>query len=474
MLGNEYMVCDVVPVPWLFRASVSSCIFYLVFCGKIAGMSELWALIDANNFFVSCERVFRPDLQAKPVIVLSCNDGCVVSRSVEAKELGIPMGVPRFQIERDIKEHGIEVFSSNFRLYGDISGRMMRVIARAVGRERQEIYSIDECFVRLPVDGRDWQEWAVGLREQIGHGVGVPVTVGVAKSKTLAKLAVEIAKKDFLGREVMDWSAPSAEKPYLENISVTQVWGLGQASSQKLQAAGVRTVAALVAWPEERVQQVLHLPGVRTWWELQGISCIEQTNALVSHRQILRSRSFGEAVRTKAELAHALGTYLREATECLRKNSWRAAFVSVFIQTSRFVAAEQKYMGWASVSLDESSSFLPDLAAAMRKALEKCFRPGYDYKRAGVILSGLENEGERQPRLLGGQAGPKIDEDKKQAVMKAVDQLNHAYRSYKVNVGMVSESKQAAGGVVQRKWQSRATRRSPEYTTKFGQLRRVK
>jgi len=434
-------------------------------------MSSVWVLIDANNFFVSCERVFRPDLREQPVLVLSCNDGCVVSRSAEVKALGIPMGVPRFKIEKEIKQYGIEVFSSNFRLYGDISGRMMRLIAAEAGRAHQKIYSIDECFLEIDDDGRDWMAWALALRGKIGQSIGIPVTLGVARSKTLAKLAAEIAKNDFLGRGVMDWSDQSSANPYFPNICVKDVWGLGRASAQKLHLAGVSSVADLVQMDEKVVKQMLNLPGLRTWWELHGVACIEQTQAMVSLRQILRSRSFGEGVREKSELAHALGTYLREATECLRRNKWRAAFVSVFIQTSRFAEPGKLYMGSDTVSLEESSSFLPDLAAAMKRALDHCYRKGYEYKRAGVILSGLEKESERQPRLWREEVN--ADERKKQAVMKAVDALNHHYGSYKVNVGLVSESARAAGNKVTAKWQSRATRRSPEYTTRWEEIRRV-
>ena len=206
---------------------------------------ELWALIDANNFFVSCERVFRPDLRNQPVIVLSCNDGCTVSRSREAKDLGIPMGAPRFQIADKINKYKIHFFSSNFRLYGDLSTRMMKLIGEYIETGEQEIYSVDECFVRLThLPTHDWTLWAQKLCTKIAQNLGIPVTVGVAPSKTLAKLAVGIAKNDFFGNGSLVW-LPSDNRwhtQYLHSCPITNVWGLGRASIRQLLSLKIDTV----------------------------------------------------------------------------------------------------------------------------------------------------------------------------------------------------------------------------------------
>ncbi len=444
-------------------------------CDTITGMSNLWALIDANNFFVSCERVFRPDLSEKPVLVLSCNDGCVVSRSAEVKALGIPMGAPRFQIEAEIKRNGIECFSSNFRLYADLSSRMMRLIGEVVGSENQEIYSIDECFVRLPLDREcDWQAWGERLRGQILQSLGIPVTVGVATSKTLAKLATEIAKKDVFGKGAMAWMPGNIEwqERYLRPAPIMTVWGLGQATVHKLLAKRVATVGDFLAWESKRVRQYLGLNGEKTWRELQGESCIELKEAKPAHRQIGRSRSFGEAVYTREELAYAVSEYLSAAAGALRRHGWRASMVTVRIRSGRYVPREQFYAAAWSVGLEESTSFLPDLASAAMKALAQIYRPGVAYKKAGVILSEIESEAAWQPQLLEpDKPGP--EEEQKQKVSAAVEQINQQWGGWGVTLGWAGGGKNAGGKAVWQKWRSRATRRSPQYTSRWEELRRV-
>ena len=427
----------------------------------------MWILVDCNNFFVSCERVFRPDLWARPVLVLSSNDGCVVSRSQEVKDLGIAMGVPKFQIEEIIKKNQVACFSSNFRLYADLSARVMRVIAAQVETDRQEVYSIDECFVQAD-DGwqRDWVRWGEYLREIIGKQTGIPVTVGIAATKTLAKLAVEIAKADVLGTGVMFFQ-PEQEgwrEQYLAQMSVTQVWGLGTASARKLLAQKIQTVSELTVKPQRWVRQNFGLLGERVWRELQGESCIELSESKPSQRQIGRSRTFGEGVTEKEELRLALSEHLTVAGESLRRQGLRARVVSVMIRTGYFVEPVAKYNGWASVGLSESSSYLPDLMVAMNRALEQAWRPGYVYKKAGVVLMELEPETAWQPSL---EWTASLAEDKKQALMRSVETINRRYGARKVRVMTVT-------GRARKKWRPKADLRSREYTTRWEELREVR
>ncbi|MBQ6436126.1 DUF4113 domain-containing protein [bacterium] len=435
-------------------------------------MGQLWALIDVNNFFVSCERIFRPDLEKKPVAVLSSNDGCIVSRSQEVKDLGIAMGTPKFQIEEQIKKEGIVCFSSNYRLYGDISTRAMATIRETVGEARQEVYSIDECFIRLTgMKERDWQDWARNWRARLRREIGLPVSVGVAQTKTLAKLAVEIAKKDFLGDGTMVWLSndKSWQKQYFGQIPVTQVWGIGRASARKLLAARINTVEQLIAKDQAWIRQRFGLTGEKTWRELQGESCIELTEVLPSHRQILRSGSFGAPVTTLKELEQAIAGHLSVAVEQLRREKLRASMVSVMIRTSYFVEKQKAYSGVVTQGLAESTSYLPDLMRSAIKSLHQAYVPGKAYKKAGIILSGLEREEAWQPAMWL-EDGSQIEDEKKQAVMKAMNQLNHDFGARKVGVGWAGMAQ-----VDERaKWRRKSAWRSDEYSTNWEQLRRVK
>ena len=435
---------------------------------------ELWALIDANNFFVSCERVFRPDLQNKPVIVLSCNDGCTVSRSKEAKDLGIPMGAPRFQIADKIAKYDVKCFSSNFRLYGDLSNRLMSLIRDEVDACDQEIYSVDECFVRLTrLPATNWQHWTLKLRTKIIQSLGIPVTIGIAPSKTLAKLAVEIAKNDFLSNGTMVWLPDDIgwHDQYLRLAPINSVWGLGQASVHQLLSLKIDTVQKFMELESAYVRKLLGLGGQRTWSELHGTSCIEFTQAATHHRQILRSRSFAEAIYQKSELEHALATFLTIGVDNLRRHHWRASFVTTCIRTSHFVDLPKRRAASQTISLEQSSSYLPDLAAAMKQGLERIFQPGYPYKKAAIILSGIEAENAWQPQLL---PTDKLDipENKKQALMQAVDKINRGYGAHKIGIGLINEGP-SRGHQVNAKWHSRSTMRSPEYSTSWEQLRLV-
>jgi DNA polymerase V len=442
-----------------------------------------WALIDCNNFFVSCERVFRPDLADVPVVVLSSNDGCAVSRSSEAKALGVRMGQPKFELAQLRRQQGLICFSSNFKLYADLSERVMNVIGQEVEAMDQEVYSIDECFVRLsPVladNNQQLWQWGRQLRKKIFQGVGIPVTVGIAKTKTLAKLATEMAKADVLGHgvQLLDEQAETM----IAGVPVEKIWGIGQQTARRLLARRLTTVGEFLKQPRAWVRQEFGLGGEKTWRELQGESCLELLEAQVNRRQILRSRSFGTGVTHYQELARAVAEYLTVAVESLRRNHWRASLVSVFVRTGRYAAGASRYSMMGSVGLIASTSYLPDLMTAVQLALKKIYRSGYVYKKAGVILAGLEAETAWQPALVGvnePQASVAVGENQQQKVMQAVEKVNRQYGGRKLVVGAALTPlplKQPLWGHERavEGWRSRAAARSPEYTTSWLGLKKV-
>ena len=455
-------------------------------------MKEIWVLIDCNNFFVSCERVFRPDLQKQPVLVLSSNDGCTVSRSSEVKRIGVQMGAPKFQIEDLIKKHQIHCFSSNFGLYADMSTRVMRTIREVSGVENQEVYSIDECFVRGHSLGvKNWLSWGKSLKKKIEKEVGIPVTVGIAGTKTLAKLAVEVAKKDLLGEGVAFWNPEQKdwEETCVNQIKVNEVWGIGGATARKLFRQKINTVGEFKQKQRQWVRDEFGLGGEKTWRELKGESCIEHLESQVNHKTILRSRSFGEGVKEKAELQRAVAEYMTIAGENLRRHQLRAGLVTVFVRTGYYNEKEQKYGSSKTISLDQSTSYLPDLMMAAMQVLDQIFVKGFVYKKAGVILSGLESENAWQPALpmreqqlkpsgMANSAGEEgqdlsLTEEKKQIMMRTIDRLNRKYGQRKINVGMICDSNNDLGQAVVAKWRSKATLRSAEYTTKWEELKVV-
>ena len=436
----------------------------------------MYALIDANNFFVSCERVFRPDLADVPVLVLSNNDGCVVSRSNEVKAAGIPMGAPRFQIETKIKKFGVECFSSNFRLYGDLSDRLMRLIRAESGSNRQEIYSIDECFVWLDeTDEARLSVWARRLRGKISQGLGLPVSIGVAPSKTLAKLASEIIKSDPLndGTLVLPPGDDERRAGSVREFPVGQVWGIGRATWAKLVEKKIDTAGKFMDMSREWVRANFGLGAAKTWAELHGTACIDQLEAMVSHRQILRSRSFGQAVTEKEQMQAAVSEFVTLAAEACRRMGARANMVTVFIRTSNFAPVNQLYGNSASVSLPMSSSNSGQLMSAAMRALGRIWQPGFAYKKAGVMLSGLEQENAWQPSLWLSAAAMQADE-RQSGLMKKVDQLNRRYGQRVVGAGWAGMSHHLKSKKIEQKWFSRATNRSPEYSTDWQHLQRVR
>ena len=407
------------------------------------------ALVDCNNFYVSCERIFRPDLARVPMVVLSNNDGCVVSRSNEAKALGVKMGQPWFECQPLAQAHGILAMSSNYALYADMSNRVMRILGEF--SPNQEVYSIDESFVDLTGTPK-LREVSYAMRERVRMWTGMPVCVGIGPTKTLAKLANHVAKKHPRSQGVFNYNAlTDAQKAaLLQRIPVSEVWGVGRKLTQRLLTHGVQTVLDL---------REAHIPSLRaefgvvmekTQRELQETPCIQLEEVAADKQQIIASRSFGSMVTELPVLKDALSTFVANACAKLRAQNSQAAVIQVFLQTNRFRKDLPQYSPSLAVPLPQPTH---DTLVVNRWAdalCERMFREGYQYKKAGVMLSELSPVTHQQGDWI--EASPPGHSK----LMQALDHLNARYGR-----GAVKVSTQGA----YQGWQMRQERKSPNYTT---------
>ena len=360
------------------------------------------ALVDCNNFYVSCERMFNPKLEGKPVVVLSNNDGCAVARSNEVKALGIKMGEPWFKMEKIAKQHGIIAYSSNYTLYGDLSARVMSILSTF--SPRQEIYSIDECF--LDLDGFDPQTlmaYGQKIRQAVKSNVGIPVCVGIADTKTLAKLANHCAKKGLAGENgVCDFGRLDElqRSTLFANIPVGEVWGVGRRITEKLLTMNIETVEDLRRADHEYIRQQFSIVLERTVKELNGIPCIELEEAGTPRQQIMVSRSFGSMVTEFDDLAESVSYFATKAAEKLRHDGSVAASVCVYIRTNPFKEKEPQYQRSMIVPLSQPTDDTMTLVRAATTGLKAIYRSGYRYKKTGVLLMGLQGKGTVQASLF--------------------------------------------------------------------------
>ena len=351
----------------------------------------MYALADCNNFFVSCERVFRPDLWNKPVLVLSGNDGCVVSRSNEVKALGIKMGVPLYQIRDLVEKHHIACFSSNFSLYGDLSARVMSLLRNHTTRFEQ--YSIDEGFITLDhVSPAERKTYCENLVREIYQGTGIPVSMGIAPSKTLCKVASKYAKKfpGYNGACMIDTDEKRLKA--LAKFEIGDVWGVGRQTAAKLAALGISTALQFAEMSESRVQSLLHKPGLLTWRELHGIDCID-TSELVSKQSITTSRTFANPITTLPLMEQQLANFCDTCARKLRMQKSLCAQLIVFAHTSRFRTDIEQCQIVQTVNLSIPTSDTRELLSYMLNAFRPYFREGVQFKKAGVIFSRIVPEG---------------------------------------------------------------------------------
>jgi len=412
----------------------------------------MYFLVDCNQFFVSCELLFHPHLKKKPVIVLSNNDGCVISRSPEAKALGIPMGAPYYQCASIIKEKNIAVFSSNFALYGDISRRVMEVLHSFTAD--MEEYSIDEAFLILTQS--DPLAYADQIKKKVLQWTGIPISVGIGKTKTLAKLANDIAKKEASLKGLFYFEDEKAVEKKLSCLPVSEIWGIGKRLAAFLNAEGITTALAFKNAPDEWIKKNLSVTGLKCAWELRGISCFNWEECPAEPKSITYSRSFGRDVLDLQDLNEAAASYVAKACEKLRSQQLVASFLSIFLMTSRFCS--NTYENAASFSLAEPSDYTPLLIHHAKEILRTLYRPGYVYKKVGITLSGLVSTSSYQQDLF---AEPLFQREKKIKAMRVIDDLKHN-SSFSV-LRFASEG-------LQQSWKRKQEKRSDRFTTRWDEL----
>ena len=418
----------------------------------------MFALADANNFYWSCEAVYQPRLTGRPGIVLSNNDGCAIARSAEAKALGVPMGAPWFQLKDMAKQHGIIALSSNYALYGSMSNRVTQVLR--MYSPQIEVYSIDESFLQLDGLLGIWGSYdALGrsLRTRVSTWTGITVGVGIGPTKTLAKLANHLAKKrpEFDGVCDLTLLSKPERRAYYASMDVGDVWGVGHRTAEKLHALGIDTVDALRMTPPPYLRQHFGVVMERTGSELRGISCLELEEIAPLKKQIVSSRAFGVLVTEYDDLQEAVSTYATRASEKLRGEGSVCNGVHVFVETNRFREQDDQYNNGMNVTLSEPTNDVRRITAAAIYGLKRIYKPGYLYKKAGVMLLNLGHANNRQMSLLN------PPDPKSEKVMQVLDALNGRFGR---------NTMQLASSGIEQPWSTLFEHRTPRYTTRWDEL----
>ncbi|KQF57154.1 DNA polymerase, partial [Acinetobacter pittii] len=394
--------------------------------------NKVFFLIDVNNMYVSCERVFDPSLNDKPVIVLSNNDGCAVARSNESKALGIKMGVPLFQVKDIVQQHNVIVLSSNYAMYAEMSRRFHKILGSYVTEEEVEPYSIDECFVDFTAYEKNFDLEKVGqqMRQQIWKWLGLPVCVGIGRSKTEAKIANHIAKKNAGFNSVCDLvnMDPCNKEYYFSLIDVSEVWGVGRKHSKKLQSMGINTVLDLACAEPREMQKKFSIVMARTIYELQGISCIEIEDTPPSKKQIIKSCSFGTKVTELIDLQEAIAMHAQEACKRLRDEESLCGCLLVFVQSSPFDDSAPFYNKSITGAFSQPTDSALDFVKAATKMVSHIYKEGIKYKKCGVILTGLEPKAGHTYDLLTDFEAI----EKKEQLMKTLDNVHTKFGKKKL------------------------------------------
>lgn len=418
---------------------------------------KCFMLVDCNNFYVSCERVFEPALEGKPVIVLSNNDGCVVARSNEVKKLGIKRGAPFFQCEGLVKKHQIKVFSSNYTLYADMSQRVMSVLEQFT--PQLEIYSIDEAFLSITgLEGEALFRYGQKIRETVKQWTGIPVTVGIGTSKTLAKVAAKIAKRTSGVCSLVD--NPMLDQ-FLTDFDVADVWGIGSQYTAFLRRHGIYNAKQLQAAPEKWIKKHLTIMGLRTVRELRGIPCFPLEEVPPAKKGIISSRSFGQPVTELEELREAIASYTARAGEKLRAQGSIGGYLTVFITTNPYQEHHSQYANAASLCLPMATANTAELICYALRALESIYKPGYIYKKAGIVISEIIPEKNAQLSLF----TPAEPWQQNKQVTKTMDRINARWGKDTIRYG--------AQGLEQT-WKLRRDHLSRRYTTRWDELPEVR
>jgi DNA polymerase V len=417
----------------------------------------MFALIDCNNFYASCQRVFRPDLIGKPVVVLSNNDGCVIARSNEAKDLGIPMGAPAYQYDKLFKEKKVEVFSANFALYGDMSQRVMDLLSEYA--PEIEIYSIDEAFLKL--DGFDYfdlEKYALQMQRRVTKCTGIPISVGIARTKALAKVANRIAKK-FPDRTKNIYVIDTDEKRIkaLKWLKIEDVWGIGRKHSKRLKALGVNTAYDFTQLSDAWVKANLAIVGLRLKQDLQGNPTLD-LEEIESQKNISTTRSFQENYTRLSQLEERITTFAMSCAEKLRKQKSCCNTMMVFINTNRFRTELGQYNQNIVVKLPFPTNSSLEITKFAVQALHRIFKEGYEYKKAGVILMNFTDEDKSQINLFDNS------DERHKILMESIDKINARHGQHKIKLASQDFSK---------KWKMKQESLSPCYTTKLSDVIKV-
>lgn len=416
-------------------------------------------LVDVNNFYVSCERVFMPSLNNRPVLVLSNNDGCVIARSNETKALGIRMGVPFFEIKSLVQKHNIEVFSSNYALYGDMSDRVMSVLQQLF--PRTEIYSIDEAFLDFSgFDNQRLTQIGSKIHHRLQRLLGLPTSVGIAPTKTLAKIANHVAKKWPNASAVFNISDPHIQAMVLPKIAVQDIWGIGSKWAAKLQAINIKTAADLKEADCKWIQRKFNIVLEQIVLELRGIPCIEVNDEVSAKKQIMVSRSFSQKITDLSSLKSAVAAHVTRACEKLRSQDSLARGIMVFIRTNHFSVNDNQYKNNCTLTLETASDSTTELLASAIQGLEKIYQPDFRYQKVGVILLDLVNKHRHQLDIFNVEKN--IHAEK---LMQTLDDIND-----RMGKGTLRYAREG----FEQPWFQLGGRRSPAYTTNWEALLRVK
>ena len=414
------------------------------------------ALADCNNFYASCERVFRPELEGKPVVVLSNNDGCIIARSNESKALGFKMGEPAFKIKQKIAQYNVNVFSTNFTLYGDLSKRVMNIL-----REESkdiEIYSIDEAFMDF-TDIGGYEEKAILLRAKVKQWTGIPISIGIAETKVLAKIANHIAKKHRVNG-VFVLEGEDLLRRALNYFPVEDIWGVGNKTAKFLQQRGIKTALQLSQCDESWVKRNLSISGLKLVKELKGIPCFPLDNTPPPKKNICTSRSFGNEVNSISELKESVSSFASMCASKLRRQKSIAKKVSVFIYTNPFKVGRKQYNGYQVLELPTATNDTLEIVQMALKGLESIYREDCIYKKAGVIVHVTSPESQVQLSIF-----DKVDRVKRKNLMQAYDTINHRMGKDTVRLSVEGQD---------RKWKMKQEQLSPCYTTRMTEILEVR
>lgn len=418
----------------------------------------MYALVDCNNFYCSCERVFNPLLEGRPVIVLSNNDGCAISRSEEAKALGIAMASPAFMMRSLIEKHNVAVFSSNYTLYGDMSQRIMETLGNFV--PSMEIYSIDEAFLDLHSIGKtNLLELGFSIRKTIRKNIGIPVSIGIAPTKTLAKMANRHAKKNYRQAAVF-WAAnPSLTNEMLQATPVGDIWGIGHQRALFLIRHGFVTAADLVRAPEDWIKKHLSVAGLRLLFELRGIPSHGLEESRAARKNICTSRSFGSRIAEKSGIAEALSNYAAGCAAKMRSEKTCCRSLQVYIQTNPHKTQESQYLRSVDIDLERASNHSGEIIKAALSGLDLIFKPGFLYMKCGITVRDLVPESSVQASCF-----DQADKGKSRRIMQIMDQINSS---------LGSEVIRAAVQGFDRSYRLKTDWLSPRYTTRMREILKI-